>query len=95
MPVVTAGVMPSSTTLRTSTPSGVPALSKAGILNRLDRPAQTAASRAVRPAASRRSPPSSWATAGEPAAAAAPSPDSSRTALSPMSLALVSAPWPG
>ena len=29
------------------------------------------------------------------AAAAAPSPDSSRTALSPISLALVSAPWPG
>ena len=37
--MVTAGVMPSSTTLRTSTPSGVPALSCTGILNRLDRPA--------------------------------------------------------
>ena len=57
--------MPSSTTLRTSTPSGVPALSSTGYVNRLDRPARTAASRAVRAAASRRSPPSSWATAGE------------------------------
>ena len=93
--MVTAGVVPSSTTFRTSTPSGVPMLSSTGILNRLDRPAHTAASRSVRSAAARIWPPRSWATAGEPAAAAAPRPDSSSTALSPMSLALVCGPWPG
>ncbi len=92
--MVTAGVMPSSTTLRTSTPSGDPALSRTGILNRLDRPAQTAPSRSVSSAAARIWPPSSWATAGEPAAVAAPRPDSSSTALSPISLALVCGPWP-
>ncbi len=94
MPVVTFGVMPSSTTLRTSTPSGVPRQPSAGSLNRLLRPAQMRSSWVVMARASLIDPPTKAATDGEPAAAAPPRPTSSRTALSPTSRALVSGPWP-
>jgi hypothetical protein len=94
IPVVTFGVMPSSTTLRASTPSGVPVKPIAGSVNRELVPAQIARKPSVAAAASAIVPPRNAATAGELPAAGPPSPVSSRTALSPMSGAAVSGPWP-
>ena len=95
IPVLTAGVMEVSTTRRTSMPSGVPALSRMGRRNRELSPAQMRPILAVTAMASAMRPPRKPATAGEPAEAGPPSPTSSTTALSPMSGALVSGPWPG
>ena len=95
MPVLTAGVMAVSTTLRTSTARGVPALSRTGRRSRVLVPAQIRPMAAVTAAASAILPPRKPATAGELAAAAPPRPTNSSTALSPMSGALVSGPWPG
>ena len=92
IPVLTAGVMEVSTTRRTSTPRGVPALSSTGRRNRLLVLAQMRLIAAVTAAASAIRPPRKPATAGELAAAGPPSPTSSSTALSPMSGALVSGP---
>src|SRR3954447_21953356 len=94
IPVVTFGVMPCSTTRRTSTPSGVPRPSVIGRVIRLDRPRHTRPSSRVSAAAAA-APPTNWLTAGEPAAAAPPRPTSSSTALSPMSGAPSSGPRPG
>ncbi len=93
--MVTLGVTPSSTTLRTSTPSGVPAKPIGGSVNRELVPAQIGPEAlggrggVGHRAAEERRPPT-----GDPPAAGPPSPVSSSTALSPMSGALVSGPWP-
>ncbi len=93
--MVTLGVMPSSTTLRTSTPTGVPRKSRMGSLKRLLRPAHTRSMSSVVATASAIVPPTKAATAGDPAAAQPPSPTSSSTAESPMSGAASSGPRPG
>src|SRR3954469_3526626 len=94
IPVVTFGVMPCSTTRRTSTPSGVPRPSVIGRVIRLDRPRHTRSS-SRGSAAAAAAPPTNWLTAGDPSAAAPPRPTSSSTALSPMSGAPSSGPRPG
>ena len=61
-------------------------------MNRELEPTQMEAISSVTATASSMVPPRNPATAGDPAAAAPPSPTSSRIALSPMSGALVSGP---
>ena len=92
MPVVTLGVIPSSTTARTSTPTGVPLNPSAGSVNRLLAPTQMRRKTSVARAASAIEPPRNAATAGELPAAGPPRPTSSSTALSPMSGAASSGP---
>ena len=92
MPVVICGVIPSSTTRRTSTPIGVPVKSTGGNVKRLLVPAQICRNASVVRRASAIEPPRNAATAGEPAAAGPPSPTSSSTAESPMSGAPSSGP---
>ena len=93
-PVLICGVMSSSAPRRASIPSGVPAKSSAGIVNRRERPTEISPISRVRAAASAAPPPKNVATAGAAATAIPPRPMHSITAESPMSSAASSSRKP-